>query len=560
MLSHWQDAGFPGEAPRGKGPSFRPGLPPALAWSGVRWNAEDSTRVSCEELWFTVDPMQLLRGRLRISRISAQGLRIDSRPEVKAWGRAVLGGLADTLSKGEPSEPAEGAIRFELRNVGFEGDSLRMDRLVGWGWVPRRGAWEWLARVELTGGRALDVSARGAGSAGTEQIDAEFTSGRLRRVDFSARHAPGVAWDWRVSALDDGRLLMSIPPVARVRRYIALHGDVDFWVERAKRGGFDGEAHLRSCQLTLGVGSPWILDGTLCLSPDTLSLEDLSMVRESTVISGQAAIPVGAAEGTGWYDIRGLAAAHAFRLRGSLRRNPGRWSLAAPNVQWGDRTVGPLEVSADPAARRPEDRLRGELFLGEGRLSLLGGLATKADPLRFRLSSTPIESVLPLLPFGVPGDWTGMLRSDMTVWRHRSTWFAAGGSTLSGGRVSDVPLLAEAGALLGMPRQGSLPVDRVRARWVWADGRFWADSLTLAARELHIEGAIGYASGDSVLGLLRIGASGEGSVGKLLRLLGGAAGLWVGVSGDPLRPALVPVDAEGRREWIRRLEGARPKS
>jgi hypothetical protein len=339
-----------------------------------------------------------------------------------------------------------------------------------------------------------------------------------------------------------------------------FRGEVDFWIERAQHGGFDGEAHIRDGHLALGDGAPWTVEGTICLSPDTLSLEDISLKRDATTVSAQVAVPVGVEAGTGWCIIRGIASARSFRLRGALRRVPGRWTLSAPRVQWGERSLGPLEVSTDPGASRSEDRLRGELILGEGRLSLLGGSATKGDPLRLLLAPTPIESVLPLLPFDIPGSWTGLLCTDATVWRDRSMWFAAGGSTLSGGRVADVPLLEEAGALLGVSRQSSMRVDRARARWIWADGRIWADSLALEARELKLDGAIGYTQGDSVLGLLRVGASGDGQIGKLLRLLGGGTGLTVGVSGDPSRPSVEPLDPTARSEWLHRLEAARPRS
>jgi hypothetical protein len=557
-LSHWREAGFPGKAPEGSGPTFRLGPHPSLAWSNVRWDADDSIRVGCRELEIAVRPWRLLGGRLQITRVSATGLRIDAGVGAERWCLAILDGLADTLGVAEDPPTDPGSIRFVLRDVELGRGTLRIDRISGWGRAPRRGEWRSVAQVVLADGRSAMVEAQGAGRAAGAEIEADFSSGPGRQLHLAARHRTGGPWTWKASAQDDGRLLLAMPPLQRLRGSLAFGSEVDLWLERGERRVLDGEAHIRGGRLSIAGGPAWDLDGTVCVGGDTLSLEDLVVARGDTRIAGDLGIPIAVPDGTGWCALDGEISGRSLRIRGKLRRTPGQWSLFAPALLWDGRAAGPLEMTANLGAAGGEGWFRGELIIDGGALSLLGGTGTAELPLRLRLAGVPMESILPMLPVSLPGNWAGALRSDASVWNTAAGWRATGSSTLSGGRVTNVPLLEDLANLAGGSARSTLRIDRARARWLWSEGKIWADSVAIDAKELTIAGSLGYASADSILGLLRVEAKGDGQVGRILRLIGGRGGIDLGIAGDPSRPLLQPLDGSARRAWIRRLADARP--
>ncbi len=557
-LSHWQEAGLPGRAPQGSGPTFHLGVPPTLSWSDVRWTASDSVSVECRRLDIAVRPLRLLRGGVQITAISAEGLRIDADPVTEPWCRAILEGLADTLGPAKPLPPDPGSMRFNLQDVGFRSGSLRVDRIEGRAWAPRRAAWECEARIMLTGGRGVELDARGTGRVGAAEVQADFSSGSRHRLELAARHLPGAPWTWRASAQDDGRLLLALPLLERYRSMLAFGGEVDLWVERGERAVLDGEAHVRSGRLSVGAGPAWAVDGTVCVDGDTLSFEDFTVERDSTRITGSLAMPITRIDGTGWCAVTGAFDGRMFQFRGTLRRAADRWTIFARSVRWGDQDVGPLELTADLAAVKTEDRFRGELLIDEGSLSLLGGTGRVESPLRIRLAKVSIERILPLFRVALPGKWAGLTATEALVWKSPSGWRATGGTTLSGGRVADLPLLENISSLLGSGSGSSLRIDRARARWLWDSGRIWADSIAVDSKEFAIAGSLGYASEDSILGLLRVEARGDGQVGRILRLIGGKGSLDLGIAGKPSHPTLQPLDAVTRRAWLPRMSAARP--
>lgn len=558
LLSHWQEAGLPGSAPQGTGPSFRVGLPPSLSWSNVRWSPEDSIQVDCGTLDVSVGLARLLRGQLRITRISAEDVVVDVGSAAGMWSRSIIEGLADTLGPVEPSRAGMRAIGFDLRGIELRGSDLRVARVAGRAWIPRHASWESAARLELPDGRGVDITARGAGSAGVAELDVGLSSGPLHSVRVSARHAPRSPWTWRGSAQDDGRLLLAMPLLDRWRPRLSFHGEIDLWLERLIDRTLDGEAHIRSGRLAIGDGAGWNLDGAICIGGDTLSFEEFVVHHDDTRVSGNLAIPVTGKDGVGWIELDGVLAARPVHVRGAVRRTGTRWNLSAPVARWGDVETGPLELLFNTATAASEERLRGEVLLGNGRISILGGAASVDDPLRFRLNGVPVEALQSSLPVSLPGRWSGALRGDVSVWRDASGWVATGGSTLSNGRVANLPMLAELAAMSGSSARSTLRIDSARARWSWELRRLWADSLSVVSRELRVDGRLGQVTSDSVLGVLRVQAPEEGTVGKLLRLIGGRGGLDIGVAGDPLNPTLVPLDAESRRRWISRMESARP--
>jgi hypothetical protein len=537
---------------------FRVGFPPSLSWSDVRWTPEDSIQVGCRTLDVSVDLVPMFRGQLRITRIAAEGVRVNVGSEVGKWSRSIIDGLADTLRPMESPRTGMRAIRFDLRGLDFGGSDLHVARVVGLAWVPRHASWESLARLELADGRGLDISARGAGSAGVAELEVGLSSGPLHAVHVSARHASRSPWTWRASAQDDGRLLTAIPLLDRWRSRMSLRGDIDLWLERPADRTLDGEAHVRGGRLAFGDGPEWNLDGAICLGGDTLSFEEFVIHQGDTRVSGNLAIPMANRNGIGWVELDGVIAERPLHVRGKLSRAATGWSFASPAARWGELETGPLEFVFDPAAAPGRERLRGEVFLHQGRISLLGGSATGNDPLRLRLTGVPVESVLPMLPVTVPGQWSGALRGDVSIWRGASGWAASGGSTLSNGRVANLPMLGELAALSGGSARSALRIDRARARWSWGLRRLWADSLSIVSRELRVDGTLGQLAPDSVLGVLRVNAPEDGTVGKILRLIGGRAGLDIGIEGDPSRPALVPLDADARRLWLSRMNSARP--
>jgi hypothetical protein len=330
-------------------------------------------------------------------------------------------------------------------------------------------------------------------------------------------------------------------------------------VERGERAVLDGEAHVREGRLSIGDGPAWTVDGTVCVGGDTLSVEDCALGRDSTRITASLAMPITRAGGTGWCALAGAVDGRPFRVRGALRRAADRWTIFAPSVRFGGQDVGPLEFTANLAATKTEDRFRGELLIDEGALSLLGGTGRAESPYRIRIARVSIERILPLLPVSLPGTWAGPIATEALVWKSPSGWRATGGSVLSGGRVAELPMLADVSSLAGSRSRSSLRIDHARARWLWDSGRIWADSLTIDAKELTIEGSLGFASEDSILGLLRVSARGDGQVGRILRLIGGKGSLDLGIAGDPSRPTLLPLDAAARRAWISRMSAARPR-
>ncbi len=558
-LSHWQEAGLPGRAPRGSGPTFHLGVPPTLSWSDVQWMASDSLSVECRKLDIAVRPLRLVRGGVQITAISAEGLRIEADPVTEPWCRAILEGLADTLEPAKPLPADRNSMRFKLLDVGFRRGNYRVDRIVGRAWAPRRAAWECEARIVLTDGRGVDFGARGTGRVGAAEVQADFSSDSRHRLDLAARRPVGGPWTWRASARDDGRLLLALPPLDPYRSSLAFEGEVDVWVERGERAGLDGEAHVRDGRLSIGVGPAWTVDGTVCVGGDTLSFEDFSLERDSTRITGSLAMPITRTEGTGWCALAGSVDGRPFRVRGALRRAADRWTIFAPSVRFGDEDVGPLEFTANLAAPKTEGRFRGELLIDEGALSLLGGTGRVESPFRIRLAKVSIERILPLFRVSLPGTWAGPMATEALVWKSPYGWRATGGSVLSGGRVADLPLLEDVSSLVGSRSRSSLRIDHARARWLWDSGKIWADSLTIDAKELTIAGSLGYASEDSILGLFRVVARGDGQVGRLLRLIGGKGSLDLGIAGDPSRPTLLPLDATTRRAWLSRMSAARPR-
>ncbi len=514
FLGQWEEAGLPGQAPRGNGPRLSLAWPPQLAWSDIEWDWGESLRVSCPSMRIVLDPSGALRGkavvdRLVTGRIALRG--VDGR--VPAWFNAMVV-PGDSVPR-SPSAVEDSGAAFETGEIVIEREGLSVGRLSGTLRLPRRGEWALIGSLHSGRFRTAVIRAHGRASAGASELRAGIDLSRARSIEIDLRTLLDKRRSWHLAGRDDGGLAAAVspdwldPPAGTDRA-----GSADFHAHRSESGALDGEAHLDRYPLHLRGDSTWLATGVLCLERGALTLQDLDLEREgaSARIAGELPLLDG---GEGGLHMRTVWGDVTRSVDGIARRDSGRWSLEVPKG---------------------------------GGLASLFFAPPDGDPgvdLTFR--AFPLADLLPWLPFHPAGSWTGIVDGVSELRRGRPGWNLKGRWVLRQGSIVDLPLLEEI-ASFGGPR--TIRYEQATMGWRYEGGAVLLDSLHVVGSSVEIQGMGIWSPPDSLIAWLRLNSGRNRSLGAFFRLLSGdAATLDLSVSGDPDHPSIAPLDRAGSTRW-----------
>jgi|GEM_PF-6734767 len=566
VLDRWSEAGFPGDAPRGGGPYADFHWPPHVTWRDLKWGDDGPLRLSCSRLEIAIAPLDLIRGRVSLRRVDIRDLHVSSSKPVSPWTDLVLASLTDS-SGPTSTKPARDAVLFNIAPVSFDSSAMRLARLAGWAWAPSAASWSFVANVSGGGSRTMILRGNGSGAAGAGDVTLDAGLGRGSALHLSGRRPIGGVWSWQLSGRDDGALASSII-AQRLSHALPIHGSIDFNFSHLPPAPIEGDVQLQDIRIApqgAGDREGWTVDGQVCLSGGRVDLQACYLTSPEARVRIDAEIPLDAGDSVapGRCTVDGSWSGSVFRFDGTIHRARNSLVLHAPCIERGGLRTGIADfrligIEAEAGAPPVRSRVAGVVRLGSGSVEVEGGAGPASEPLILRGKGIPVDAIEPWLPFRAPGDWTGQIDADAALRLAPGGWRWIGTASLSRGRVRGFPLLDQIAALRSEKGGGAILFDRISTAWSYAPGRFFADSLLIRSRTMTVQGAIFYASPDSLLALLRILPGEEDAVSSLLRLFGGAsAALDLGIAGSAQSPRVEVLDRTSKARWRDQIESVR---
>jgi len=560
LLDDWAQSGLPGSRLIGTGPAVAIDWPPVLKWGDLFWEDGDAATARCSQLELGVDPSSVLKRNLLIDRVRIDDLYVQAASAFLPGLEHILSNLPERSGEGvRPERPYPDAVRIEIAPIRVESLRTEFRRIEGWAWSERRGSWEAIAQLVTEADKRIDLRIEGSGTAGYEELILDANLSDDRSFRYRSERPVGERRRWTLTGRDDGNLLLAMLLPGGPDPDWMSDGVIDFELSGSPGSGPAAEIHVERLQVGGRDTEPWNVRGLVCVADGVGSLEDVSLYREDCQLSISAEFPITADRFEGSWLLAGEWEGEPLRLGGTVSRHPDAWILLLDGFQWRDARTGQIQLSLSDqvhpsgAGRGMERRLRGQAVLGTGLLSLEEGWGTEASPALLRSSSVPVSWLEPLLPFSLPGDWSGAIDGWGRLRRVSGAWKGTGRASLEDGSIQGITLLEEIGALVGGGRrQGIVRLDELSLRWSFDSGRFFADSMNVDARTMRITGSLMVAPPDSIFGLLRVAPSGNSAVAAILGLLGGKGGaIDLGVMGTASRPEIIPIlNADRRGTWL----------
>lgn len=406
----------------------------------------------------------------------------------------------------------------------------------------------------------------------------ELDLGPTRTVRGEWTRQPNGTVQWRASGADDGQILGSLLREVTGDSTMTCDGRVVFWGENDGTSGAVSE--VRSDSLLVGTrGSSFTLRGTVCSEPGRLAAEGLEAAWRGGDADFDFELPLGDAGGTGRFDVKltGLQEGACEASGSIVRESASSWIAKAPVVLFAGGSVGPLELRFVEPARiggawpsfcrpffmRPRE---GHLAIGAGRVRYHGGSGTLEDPVVLSLEQVPFTELQGLLPVDVPGTWTGTADGTARMARSDDGWRVEGTLALRDARVRDLEPLRVLQEDWGLSAGGVVNWQSAFVRYSRAPGRFLADSIAFATRDLGIQGELVLEEGERIQGVLRIEPLRLGRLAERLGIGGRGLSIDLGIAGTVDSPSVSPI-GEARRlalhehiESVRRTLRAGPSS
>lgn len=566
LLDDWEQAGLPGSRPLGTGPVVAAGWPPTLRWDDLYWDDGSAATARAGRLEIGVRPSSVLKRSLTIDRVRIDDLDLAAASAFLPWAEQLLANLPEmTARSAVPERPQPNAVWFEIAPIQIESLTTGFRRIEGWAWSPRRGSWQSIARMITDSSRQIDLRIEGSGAAGYEEtaMEATLSDGRLFR--YLTERPVGEQRRWSLTGRDDGRFLLSTLLPGFIDHASMSGGIVDLEVSSSPGSGVSAEINVAELNVGRRETEPWSVNGLICVADEIGSLQDFRIDRGESSLMISAELPLAADRIDGSFMVQGEWEGEPLSFDGTVIRSPDEWTLMLDQFEWRDARTGPVQLSLSDEVHRSEDgsalrrRLHGQAVLGTGLLSLEDGWGTADDPALLRASAVPASWLEPLLPFSLPGVWSGVVDGYGYFHRIPDGWKATGTVSMEEGSIEGISLLEEIGSLVGGGRpRSTVRLDELSLRWSFDAGRFFADSMIVSSPSMKITGSLMIAPPDSIFGLLRVAPSKNRLAAVVLDLLGGEGGaIDIGIEGDASRPELVPLDSDRRRPWLSKIDKVR---
>jgi hypothetical protein len=553
LLDPWEHGVLPGSPVAAAGPRIPIAWPPRAEWRDLRWRFAAGGDLGCDRLEIQLQPLDVLRGRLRVGRVELDTLHLSGRSDLDEWASRLGAAASESADTAPLARPDRHAVRVTIGSLTAGSSSSGSLRVEGWSWSTGAGRWNFLARGRTPAGKSFDLNARGIESPARSERSGilSFASARTVQIDWTREE--GKESILRVAVRDDGGLLGAVAGSLPIVGEISPRGAIDLTIERIGARPLEGDARIDNLQLSAQEDDPLRLRGLVCIEKGMAALEDFHVSSPRSDVIVEARFPLHPGVATTPFRVSGVLEGDPIEATGDLFFTADSVVVASERIHMGEAFAGPARITWIRPMRGPDragenaGRLEGVVSLGAGRVIVEQAPDLEKGAIRMRGKGVPLEGLAAWFPFKMHGDWSGLIDGTAVFRRMGGAWVGEGTAMAREGRVSGLDLLDEIGGLGG---SGAVRFREARTHWSYASGRLLADSLAADAGRVKIAGTLFYSRPDSILGLLRISPDGASGFASILRLLGGNEGsLDLGLAGDPAHPEIQPLDAATIPRW-----------